>query len=222
MTVGIVFVSHSVKLAEGMTELAGQMAGGVTLVAAGGTDEGSLGTSYDKIEAGALAADSGDGVVLICDLGSAELTADTYLDTLDDGAKVVRSHGDFVKGGVAAAVAAAAGDDLSRVVAAANGEAPAESAPPASISADASGAVTGTVDVVNDQGLHARPAAEFVKVASGYDAAITVNGVDAKSLLGIMAMGVRRGAALEISATGPQAREAVEGLIALVKTGFGE
>lgn len=222
MTVGIVFVSHSVKLAEGMTELAGQMAAGVTLVAAGGTDDGSLGTSYDKIESAATAANSGDGVVLICDLGSAELTADTYLDTLDEDEKVVRSHGEFVKGGVAAAVAAAAGDDLDQVLAAANGDEPAAPSAPASIAADASGAVTGTVEVVNEQGLHARPAAEFVKAASGYDAAITVNGVDAKSLLGIMAMGARRGTTLEISATGSQAHEAVDGLIDLVRSGFDE
>ena len=45
--VGLVFVSHSAKIAEGLVELAGQMAGTATLVAAGGTDDGRIGTSFD-------------------------------------------------------------------------------------------------------------------------------------------------------------------------------
>ena len=48
-TIGIVVVSHSVKIAEGVVDLARQMAPTTTLVAAGGTDDGAIGTSFDKI-----------------------------------------------------------------------------------------------------------------------------------------------------------------------------
>ncbi len=79
-----------------------------------------------------------------------------------------------------------------------------------------------TVTLTNETGLHARPAAEFVKTASSFDAQIKVNGVDAKSLLGIMAMGASKGTELELVATGTQAQEAVDGLATLVEAGFSE
>ncbi|MGO1544145.1 MAG: HPr family phosphocarrier protein [Gulosibacter sp.] len=79
-----------------------------------------------------------------------------------------------------------------------------------------------TVTLVNETGLHARPAAEFVKTASSFDAEIKVNSVDAKSLLGIMAMGAKKGTELELVASGAQATEAVDALVALVESGFAE
>lgn len=79
-----------------------------------------------------------------------------------------------------------------------------------------------TVTLINETGLHARPAAEFVKTASGFDADVKVNGTDAKSLLGIMAMGAKKGTELELVATGAQAQDAVDALVALVETGFAE
>ncbi|MDJ1370431.1 phosphocarrier protein HPr [Gulosibacter molinativorax] len=79
-----------------------------------------------------------------------------------------------------------------------------------------------TVTLINETGLHARPAAEFVKTASAYDAQIKVNGTDAKSLLGIMAMGAKKGTELELVATGAQAQEAIDGLVSLVESGFSE
>lgn len=79
-----------------------------------------------------------------------------------------------------------------------------------------------TVTLTNETGLHARPAAEFVKTASLFQAAVTVNGTDAKSLLGIMALGASRGTELELVATGDDAQEAVDALAALVESNFGE
>lgn len=79
-----------------------------------------------------------------------------------------------------------------------------------------------TVTLINETGLHARPAAEFVKTASAFDAQILVNGVDAKSLLGIMAMGAKKGTELELVANGAQAQQAIDGLTALVESGFSE
>ena len=64
--VGIVLVSHSAALAEGTAELAGQVGGGtVTIATAGGTDDGRLGTSIDKVESAIRRADTGAGVVTV-------------------------------------------------------------------------------------------------------------------------------------------------------------
>ena len=61
MAVGLVIVSHSARLAEGVVELAAQMArGAVRLVAAGGTDEGGLGTSVQKVLTALIAAEAGN------------------------------------------------------------------------------------------------------------------------------------------------------------------
>jgi phosphoenolpyruvate---glycerone phosphotransferase subunit DhaM len=235
--VGIVFVSHSAKIAEGLVELAAQMAGSTTLVAAGGTDDGGIGTSFDLVSRAVEAADSGEGVAVFCDLGSAILTAETALDFLDDEvqARVRIVPAPLVEGGVAGAVAAESGAPLAEVVAAgesANGLA-AESAPEGESGAiaavpvfeapaAASATPLRTVTIVNKDGLHARPAAEFVKLANSFAAKVTVNGKDAKSLLGIMSMGLTKGAVVEIASADPEAADAVNALADLVETGFGE
>ena len=119
--VGLVFVSHSVDIARGLVALAGQMAPTAALAAAGGTDDGRIGTSFDLVNAAIEEADSGLGVVVLCDLGSAILTAETALDFLDDDtrARVRIVDAPIVEGGVAAAVAAESGDPLDDVIAAA-------------------------------------------------------------------------------------------------------
>jgi dihydroxyacetone kinase phosphotransfer subunit len=120
--VGIVLISHSSGLAEGAAELAGQIAGGARVVAAGGTDDGRLGTSTDRITAAIAAADAGDGVLLLPDLGSSVLSALSLLDDLDpdpDGKRLRIADAPFVEGAVAAAVAASSGLDLAAVARAA-------------------------------------------------------------------------------------------------------
>ncbi|MBV9384377.1 MAG: phosphoenolpyruvate--protein phosphotransferase [Streptosporangiaceae bacterium] len=116
--VGIVLVSHSAGLAEGTASLAGQVSGGtVTIVAAGGTDDGGLGTSAAKVQRGLRLADSGAGVVILPDLGSAVLTVRALL--AEDDPQVILADAPFVEGAVAATVAAAAGVDMKAVAAAA-------------------------------------------------------------------------------------------------------
>jgi PTS hybrid protein len=235
--VGLVFVSHSAKIAEGLVDLARQMAGSTTLVAAGGTDDGGIGTSFDRVSAAITEADSGHGVVVLCDLGSAILTAETALDFLDEEvqARVRIVDAPLVEGGVAAAVAAESGGSLDDVVAAAQTAASTVEAVPADAAggadaavpvfeepAAASGSPSRTVTIVNRDGLHARPAAEFVKLASTFPVRVTVNGKDAKSLLGIMSMGLTKGSSLEIASSDPEAVDAVNALADLVESGFGE
>ena len=240
MSVGLLLVSHSSKIAEGVAELAHQMAATVTIVAAGGTDEDGIGTSFEKVQSGLASADSGEGVVVLYDLGSALLTTETAVDFLEDDAvreRVRVVDAPLVEGAVAAAVAAEMGSGLDDVVAAARtaggvpengaetgaGATDAGSGPHAGdASAGTDGAVERTVVLVNRDGLHARPAADFVKLAGSFDARIDVNGVDAQSLLAIMSLGLVRGAEARIRATGPDARRAVDELSELIETGFGE
>lgn len=120
-TVGIVLVSHSAALAEGAAAVAGQIAGGaVTIVPAGGTDDGGIGTSSGKISAGLRLADSGAGVLVLPDLGSAVLTVRALLAEPDDLPEpLALADAPFVEGLVAATVAAAAGGDIKTVLTAA-------------------------------------------------------------------------------------------------------
>lgn len=230
--VGIVIVSHSDKIATGLVELAGQMAATTTILGAGGTDDGGIGTSFGKVTDAIASADSGDGVVILCDLGSAVLTADTALEFLDDEvrSRVRIAAAPLVEGTVAAAVAAESGASLAAVFDAAesasSAQKPQSASSPAAPSETSVEAPDAPVSVhavlVNRDGLHARPAAEFVKLASTFDARVTVNGVDAKSLLRIMSLGLPMGSEVTIEATGTDARRAADGLNALVLSGFGE
>jgi PTS hybrid protein len=237
MTVGLVIVSHSSKIAEGVVDLAAQMAEGVRIVAAGGTDDDGIGTSFDKVSAAVVDADDGAGVVVLCDLGSAILTAETALDFVDDDVRerIRIADAPLVEGSIAAAVAAQIGGTLDEVVTAAQSanvtlQAAADAAAASSISAsekaeepaNAGDSITGATELVNASGLHARPAAEFVRLASTFDAQITINGVDAKSLLRIMSLGLGRGKSVGLAATGPDARAAIDALTALIDSGFGE
>src|SRR5882672_13583 len=105
--VGIVLVSHSVRLAEG-----------AAVLAAGGTEDGELGTSAEKVARAVARAEAGAGVLVLPDLGSAVLTVRAMLQDMP-GARVVLADAPFVEGAVAATVTAAAGADLKAVAAAA-------------------------------------------------------------------------------------------------------
>ncbi|HEV8193126.1 MAG TPA: dihydroxyacetone kinase phosphoryl donor subunit DhaM [Ktedonobacterales bacterium] len=122
MAVELVIVSHSARLAEGVVELAGQMAqADVQLVAAGGTDDGGLGTSLAKVLNAPLAADSSDGVVVLVELGSPGLITEMALEQLPSWrrARSRIANAPLVEGDVVAAVQASVGGSLDEVVASA-------------------------------------------------------------------------------------------------------
>lgn len=122
MTVGLVIVSHSPKIAEGVVELAEQMAEEVRVLAAGGTDDGEIGTSATRIADAISAADSGDGVLVLVDLGSAVISTRMAIDELlpDELRGRVRiSEGPVVEGAVIGAVQASTGSSLEEVATAA-------------------------------------------------------------------------------------------------------
>lgn len=82
----------------------------------------------------------------------------------------------------------------------------------------------------NNSGLHARPASEFVALAKNYESKVTVKRLDsedaietnAKSIIKILAQGISVNTPIEIAADGPDEKEAVEKLVALVDAKFGE
>lgn len=82
-----------------------------------------------------------------------------------------------------------------------------------------------TVEVQNRHGLHARPAAEFVKLASGFEAEVKVRKdeleVNGKSIMGVLMLAAEPGAVLTIEASGPDAGEAVGALAAYLRTDEG-
>ncbi|WP_035782878.1 dihydroxyacetone kinase phosphoryl donor subunit DhaM, partial [Arthrobacter sp. H14] len=122
MSVGLLIVSHSRKIAEGICELAAQMASDIDLVPAGGTDDGGIGTSFEKIQTGIESADTGDGLLILTDLGSAVMTAESVLEFLDgDQQRRIRllPGVPLVEGAIAAAVSAQTGAELASVALAA-------------------------------------------------------------------------------------------------------
>ena len=122
MSVGLVLVSHSARLAEGLRDLVEQLTRGraPVAVAAGGAD-GSLGTSALAIAAAVESLAGADGVLVLMDLGSAVLSADTALEQLDPALRerVRLADAPFVEGAVAAGVEASLGSALEAVAAAA-------------------------------------------------------------------------------------------------------
>ena len=82
------------------------------------------------------------------------------------------------------------------------------------------------VAIVNRKGLHARASAKLAKLAANYDAKVIVRhegeAADARSIMDLLMLVAHTGCEIEISANGPQAREAVEAIVGLVSEGFGE
>nr|WP_290999658.1 HPr family phosphocarrier protein [Ferrovibrio sp.] len=88
-------------------------------------------------------------------------------------------------------------------------------------------AITRTAMIVNQRGLHARAAAKFVQVAARFPNAriqVSKDGqtVPGESIMGLMLLAGTQGSSIEISASGPQARDAVNALMDLVEDKFGE
>ena len=112
--VGIVIVSHSQKLAEGVVEVSEMMAADVPIVAAGGLEDGKLGTSYEKICAAIEKVYSEDGVIIFADMGSAVMTTEMVLEGFDKPlVKMIDCP--LVEGAILAAVESADGKTLEEI-----------------------------------------------------------------------------------------------------------
>ena len=230
MTVSIVVVSHSEKIADGAAELAAQMAPDVVILPAGGTTDGRIGTSLEKVMAALDQVPNGGGAVILTDLGSAVMTAESALEFVENPAGVVLADAPLVEGLVAAAVAAQGGGDVQAVKRAAEAvRGPARQPENPAVQEVAEGSVTGSgpdftgdFELINQAGMHARPAAKIAGGLSSLDAEVQVNGVDATSMTALMTLAAGKGSVLHIEAWGVDAERAVNYVGGLVQAGFGE
>ena len=118
--VGIVIVSHSQKVAEGVVDLCKQMAATVPMAAAGGLEDGSIGTDFQKIYEAVESVQSEDGVVVLFDMGSALMTAEMVMDAFEGMTTIKLADAPIVEGSIAAAIAANIGLPLDLVIQSAN------------------------------------------------------------------------------------------------------
>ncbi|MCC7176212.1 MAG: phosphoenolpyruvate--protein phosphotransferase [Bryobacterales bacterium] len=226
--IGLVVVSHSARLAEGVCELAGQMAQGkLRLAPAGGLADGALGTDAFRVREAIEAVYAEDGVLILMDLGSAVLSAETALELLDEGkrSRVRLCSAPLVEGAVAAAGLAAAGAGLEEILREAHA---AHSAKTAQLGSPEEGPweAEREVAVSNRLGLHARPAAQLVRLAREFAPGATVANltrgagpVPAGSITGLLGLGARHGDRLRIRAADPAAAAK---LAAFIESGCGE
>ena len=198
-------VSHSRALARAAAALAAEMVPGlpVPIEIAAGLDETTTGTDAVAIMTAVTAADQGDGVVVLMDLGSAVLSAELALDLLDDGARerVLLCPAPLVEGLVAAVVTAAGGaarkEVAAEALAALAGKRAHLGGPEEKPSEGTGTGPHADVVVRNPHGLHARPAARLVTEVRRFDATVEIRNattdspwVPASSLSRVATLGV--------------------------------
>lgn len=242
--VNLVIVSHSARLGAGVGELAQQMlmGGDCKIAVAAGIDDpqNPIGTDPLKVmEAIESVADT-DHVLVMMDIGSALLSAETALDLLDPAvaAKVRLCAAPLVEGTLAATVSAAAGADIGKVITDAMNALDAKreqlglpSSVPESHTAPALLPLDGeaksvSVVIKNPNGLHVRPASRLVATLSAFNAELMLekNGkcVTPDSLNQIALLQVRCNDTVRLLARGEQADDALEAFSRLAAENFGE
>ncbi|WP_144877054.1 HPr family phosphocarrier protein [Microbacterium sp. 1.5R] len=244
--IGVVAVSHSARLGEAALELAMQMvpAGEVQVRVAAGAGADADGTPILGTDAVAVAsamdelASDCDGVLVLMDLGSAVMSAELALELRTSVVPVRLVPAPFVEGLLAAVVSASAGREMDAVAAEAMaaltskteqlGEYRASAVDDASTADGGGGAqgLTRTVRVRNPLGIHARPAALIVKASAGAEVTLRrlPDGPEASaaSLTRLLVLGARQGDEIALTATGPSAADALDGVATLFDEGFGE
>jgi dihydroxyacetone kinase phosphotransfer subunit len=177
--VGIVVVSHSPDLACAAVSLALEMLHGPAprIEIAAGTSDDRLGTDAARVAEAIVAADDGEGVVVIMDLGSALLSAELALELLPQPPTDTRLvSAAFVEGVFAAVIAGAAGAELDAVARDAEEALDSKAAqlgraPSAAVASNPTRATIATeATLVNADGVHARPAALIVGALGSLDA----------------------------------------------------
>ena len=234
----LILVSHHPDIARGIAALAAQMsAAPETIHTAAGIDDADnpVGTDAVRIMQTLLEADNPDGILILVDLGSAILSAQTALDLLDDPALAARcriSAAPLVEGAISAAVAASSGADLETVAReatqalAAKQAALGESAPASATPVVAPSGDSTTITLTNRDGLHARPAARLVAALTPYRARLVLTcgdkQADGKSLNQLALLQARHGDRLTLHADGDDAAAALQTFRELAATNFGD
>lgn len=115
--VGIVIVSHSKNLADSVVEFTGLMAPDANIAAAGGMEDGSFGTSFEKIQKAIESVYSEEGVIVLMDMGSAVMTTEMVLDLFEPDI-VKMADCPLVEGAVVATINAVSGMKMDEILAA--------------------------------------------------------------------------------------------------------
>ncbi|WP_323925324.1 dihydroxyacetone kinase phosphoryl donor subunit DhaM [Aeromonas caviae] len=237
--IGIVVVSHSAMLAAGLKALADQLGSPAKLLLAAGVDDPAhpIGTDAIAVMSAMEEADDGSGVLVLMDLGSALLSAETALELLPSelSARVRLSPAPLVEGTLAAVVAAGAGLTLDEVAAEALGAlGPKQGMLPASaaqVTTEAApvaddGWLRCEVVVENPHGLHVRPAARLVAALKPFAAELRLQKgekeANPRSLSRLAMLDVRQGDRLILLARGEDAGAALSCFHQLAQARFGD
>ncbi len=113
--VGIVIVSHSSKLAESVVELTAVMAPGAPIAGAGGLEDGSFGTSFDRISNAINEVYSEDGVIILMDMGSAVMTTEMVLESMPDK-KIKMADCPLVEGAIIGTISSVSGRSMEAIL----------------------------------------------------------------------------------------------------------
>lgn len=236
--IGIVLVSHSFALAQSTMELALEMVHGQPppiRIAAGvaggfGTDAVAIARAIDEL-------DETTGVIVITDLGSAQLSSALALDLRTTSHPVLISVGPFLEGTMAAVIGAGSGRPLAAVAQEANNALEAKSTFGAGGATDAvSTTIHWPTDLVSSQevlvnplGIHARTASALVQLVAEYNCDIRLTNLtsrrgpaDASSLVELLSLGAQLNNQILIEAHGADATQAVQALQDLIRQGFSQ
>ena len=238
--IGLVLVSHSRKLAEGLVQLIRQVApaeAAIAIAAGVGEDHQEIGTDAFEIVEAIRSVFSDAGVLVLMDLGSAVLSAELALDFLseEERQKVCLCPAALVEGALAAAAQLALTDELTKICEEAQRaltpkqsqlgfsiETPFSSQTYKVESAHAE-RLSIVLSLENPHGLHARPATQLIQTVARYEAQVWIanldrhtEAVEAVSLNALLALGASQGHRLQITAAGRQAADVLNALQALI------
>lgn len=232
--IALILVSHSAKIAAGTADLIREMAPDCRLQLAAGVDdpEHPIGTDAIAILNALEAERDAAGIVLLVDLGSAILSAQTALELADPdiAAKSRIAAAPLVEGALAAAMAASSGDMQQVIVEAENALAAKQRAlgiaAPSAAPASPQQGLHRHARITLAHGIHARPAACLVAALRGLNADCTLHyqgqHANARSLNSLIALAIPHGADVTLYADGPDAQAALAAFDALVAQQFGE
>ena len=239
--VGLVLVSHSRPVAEAVSNLVRKtVSGDLPLACSGGMgdDRAELGTNAVEIQEAINAVYSEDGVLVLMDMGSAILSAETAKEFLgpEQHEKVRLTSAPLVEGAIAAAVQAQLGASLDEVAKAAvqsllpkQDQVQDASIPAISPEADVSSNEVLDVTIQNPHGLHLRPAALLVKTLAGFAAQVFIENrtagrgpILAKSLVDVTRLQIRQGDSVRFSISSEEPEQVIHAIRSLVESHFGE
>jgi phosphocarrier protein FPr len=241
--VGLVLVSHSRSLAEATVELIRRTVHrDLSIACSGGIGDNreELGTDAIEIQQAIESVYSEEGVLVLMDMGSAILSAETAKDLLDPErqGRIVLSSAPLVEGAIAAAVQVQLGASISDVVKAAGGSllpkqdhvqdvAPAENKLQSAATPAGSEILEATIE--NEYGLHLRPAATLIKELAGFQGEVLIENlsagrgpVTAKSLVEVTRLQICKGDRVRFSISSANPQPLIDAIRSMVGNQFGE